>query len=99
MISGILGRKVGMTQLFDDKGEVRPITVLKAGPCVVTQLKNAGRDGYESAQVGLVEFVKGKKISKAQQGHFGKGNVPPVKHIREFQILDATGNLKKEVAE
>lgn len=99
MISGILGKKVGMTQLFDEKGEIRPITVLKAGPCVVTQVKNAGKDGYESAQVGLVEFVKGKKITKAQQGHFGKGNVPPVKYIREFQILDSTGNLKKEAAE
>ena len=53
MVNGILGKKVGMTQLFDDKGEVRPITVLQAGPCVITQKKNAGKDGYEAVQVGL----------------------------------------------
>ena len=88
MVSGILGRKVGMTQLFDDKGEVRPITVLQAGPCVVTQKKTATRDGYDAVQIGLVEFVKGKKITKAMQGHFAKGNVPPVKFIREVQLID-----------
>jgi large subunit ribosomal protein L3 len=86
MVSGILGKKVGMTQLFDDKGEVRPITVLQAGPCVVTQLKTATRDGYESAQIGLVEFVKGKNVTKAQAGHFAKGNVPPVRFIKEVLL-------------
>lgn len=88
MVSGILGKKVGMTQLFDDKGEVRPITVLQAGPCVVTQKKTATRDGYEAVQIGLVEFVKGSKVTKAMQGHFAKGNVPPVKFIREVQVVD-----------
>ena len=58
MINGILGKKVGMTQLFDSKGEVRPCTVLQAGPCVVTQRKTATKDGYDAAQLGLVEFVK-----------------------------------------
>ena len=57
-INGILGKKVGMTQLFDDKGDVHPVTVLKAGPCVVTQRKTAAKDGYDAAQIGLVEFVK-----------------------------------------
>lgn len=88
MVSGILGKKVGMTQLFDEKGEVRPITVLQAGPCVVTQKKTATRDGYEAVQIGLVEFVKTSKISKPMQGHFAKGNVPPVKFIREVQLID-----------
>ena len=88
MVSGILGKKVGMTQLFDDKGEVRPITVLQAGPCVVTQKKTATRDGYEAVQIGLVEFVKGSKVTKPMQGHFAKGNVPPVKFIREVQVID-----------
>mgnify|MGYP001587262647 CR=1 FL=1 len=63
MVTGILGRKVGMTQIFDDKGDVRPITVLQAGPCVVTQRKTAARDGYEAAQIGLVEFVKEKRLT------------------------------------
>ncbi|HUS18394.1 MAG TPA: 50S ribosomal protein L3 [Terriglobales bacterium] len=88
MVSGILGKKVGMTQLFDEKGEVRPITVLQAGPCVVTQKKTATRDGYEAVQIGLVEFVKGSKVTKPMQGHFAKGNVPPVKFIREVQVVD-----------
>jgi large subunit ribosomal protein L3 len=88
MVSGILGKKVGMTQLFDEKGEVRPITVLQAGPCVTTQKKTATRDGYEAVQIGLVEFVKGSKVTKPMQGHFAKGNVPPVKFIREVQVID-----------
>ena len=91
MVSGILGKKVGMTQLFDEKGEVRPITVLQAGPCVVTQKKTATRDGYDAVQIGLVEFVKGSKVTKPMQGHFAKGNVPPVKFIREVQIIDIPG--------
>lgn len=88
MVSGILGKKIGMTQLFDDKGEVRPITVLQAGPCVVTQKKTATRDGYVAVQIGLVEFVKSSKVTKPMQGHFAKGNVPPVKFIREVQAID-----------
>ena len=66
-VAGILGKKVGMTQLFDSKGDVRPATVLQAGPCVVTQHKTSTKDGYESAQIGLVEFVKEKKLTKAMQ--------------------------------
>ncbi len=82
-VAGILGKKVGMTQLFDSKGEVRPATVLQAGPCVVTQRKTSTKDGYDSAQIGLVEFVKEKKLTKAMQGHFAKHNLPPVKFMRE----------------
>jgi large subunit ribosomal protein L3 len=89
MINGILGKKVGMTQLFDSKGDVRPITVLQAGPCVITQLKNAARDGYEAAQIGLVEFVKGTRVNKAMGGHFAKHNLPPVKMMREVGVLAA----------
>jgi large subunit ribosomal protein L3 len=83
-VNGILGKKVGMTQLFDSKGEVRPVTVIQAGPCVITQLKGATRDGYEAAQVGLVEFVKETKLTKAMKGHLDKNGLPPVKFIREF---------------
>ena len=86
MVSGILGKKVGMTQLFDDKGDIRPITVLQAGPCVITQRKSAGRDGYDAVQIGLIEFVKGKRVTKAMQGHFAKHNLPPVKFMKEVEV-------------
>ncbi len=85
-VQGILGKKVGMTQLFDEKGDVRPCTVLKAGPCVVTQRKTAAKDGYDAAQIGYVEFVKEKNLSKAELGHLGKNDLPPVKLIKEVAI-------------
>jgi large subunit ribosomal protein L3 len=85
-VAGILGKKVGMTQLFDSKGEVRPATVLQAGPCVITQHKTNTKDGYESAQMGLVEFVKEKKLTSPMRGHFAKHNLPPVKFLREVAI-------------
>jgi large subunit ribosomal protein L3 len=98
MVSGLLGKKVGMTQLFDEKGEVRPITVLQAGPCVITQKKTNAKEGYESVQVGLVEFVKGSKLTKAMQGHFGKNNVPPVKFMREFPMVQVDTGDTEETA-
>ena len=88
-ITGILGKKIGMTQIFDDKGEVHPITVLQAGPCVITQLKTAAKDGYDAAQIGLVEFVKASRMSKAESGHLAKTEAPPVKLIREVDIETA----------
>ena len=86
MVNGILGKKVGMTQIFDDKGEVHPITVLQAGPCVVTQRKTAARDGYDAAQIGLVEFVKEQRLTRPMKGHLSKHNLPPVKFLREVAI-------------
>jgi len=85
-VAGILGKKVGMTQLFDSRGEVRPATVLQAGPCVVTQSKSSAQDGYEAAQLGLVEFVKESRVTKPMKGHFAKHNLPPVKFLREVPI-------------
>ena len=91
-VTGILGKKVGMTQLFDSKGDVRPATVLQAGPCVITQHKTNTKDGYDSAQIGLVEFVKEKKLTKPMRGHFAKHNLPPVKFLREVGIeVEAPG--------
>ena len=91
-VTGILGKKIGMTQVFDEKGDVHPITVLQAGPCVITQLKTLAVDGYEAAQIGLVEFVKSKNVTKPQAGHFAKTEAPPVKVIREVALeLDAEG--------
>ena len=85
-VAGILGKKVGMTQLFDSKGDVRPVTVLQAGPCVVTQHKSATKDGYEAAQIGLVEFVKESRLTKPALGHLAKNNLPPVKFMREVPL-------------
>jgi large subunit ribosomal protein L3 len=85
-VAGILGKKVGMTQLFDSKGEVRPATVLQAGPCVITQHKSGTKDGYQAAQIGLVEFVKEKRLTKPMQGHFAKNNLPPMKFLREVPV-------------
>jgi large subunit ribosomal protein L3 len=85
MVTGIIGKKVGMTQLFDADGTVHPATVIKAGPCVVVQAKTAQTDGYESVQLGLVED-KPSKTNKAMVGHFKKANVPPTRVKREVRL-------------
>jgi large subunit ribosomal protein L3 len=97
-VTGILGKKIGMTQVFDERGEVHPITVLQAGPCVITQLKTLAKDGYDSAQIGLIEFVKGSKLNKAQAGHFAKNNVPPVKLVKEVPVeaVASTGEAAED---
>jgi len=95
-VNGILGKKVGMTQLFDDKGDVRPVTVLQAGPCVITQKKSANKDGYDAVQIGLVEFVKGKNVSQPMQGHFAKHNLPPVKFLKEVGVIADGQKAKAE---
>jgi large subunit ribosomal protein L3 len=86
-VAGILGKKIGMTQLFDDKGDVRPVTVLQAGPCVVTQRKTVTKDGYDAAQIGLVEFVKDSRLTAPMKGHFAKHDLPPMKFLREVPIV------------
>ncbi len=91
MISGIIGRKMGMTQLFAEDGTVTPVTVIKAGPCVVVQTKSAaGRDGYNAVQLGLVEDkpIRLKNVSKPLRGHFEKtgGGTPPTRVLREFRL-------------
>jgi large subunit ribosomal protein L3 len=92
-VVGILGKKVGMTQIFDERGDVHPVTVLKAGPCVITQLKTLAKDGYDAAQIGYVDFVKASKVNKAMTGHFAKSDVPPVREIREVALeLPAAGD-------
>ena len=85
MVTAIIGRKVGMTQLFAEDGTVQPATVLKAGPCVVVQAKGAQTDGYEAVQLGLVE-EKTPKVNKAIAGHFKKANVPPTRVRREVKV-------------
>jgi large subunit ribosomal protein L3 len=94
MVNGIIGRKVGMTQVFAADGTVTPATVVKAGPCVVLQAKNAQTDGYESVQLALVE-EKPAKVNKALGGHYKKaGNVPPTRVRREMKIVAGGDPLK-----
>jgi large subunit ribosomal protein L3 len=92
MVTGIIGRKVGMTQVFAADGTVTPATVVKAGPCVVLQAKNAQSDGYEAVQLGLVE-EKPAKVNKALGGHYKKaGSVPPTRVRREVKVVAASGD-------
>jgi len=86
MVTGIIGRKVGMTQVFDPDGTVHPATVIKAGPCVVVQAKNAQSDGYEAVQLGLVE-ERPAKAGKPMAGHYKKANVPPTRVRREVKVV------------
>ena len=89
MVNGILGIKVGMTQLFEKDGTAVPATVIKAGPCVVVQKKTAALDGYNAVQLGLVEFVAEKRVTKPMQGHFKKASVSPAKFLKEFRLQDS----------
>jgi len=88
MVDGLIGIKVGMIQVFDENGTVVPVTVIKAGPCVVVQKKTKETDGYESVQLGLVEFVRPSRVNKPKTGHFKKAGVPPCRILREFRFKD-----------
>ena len=92
MSKGLIGKKVGMTQIFDEKGMIIPVTVIEAGPCVVAQVKTVETDGYNAIQLGFGE-VKSHKVNKPQAGHFAKANVEAKKHLREFR-LDDVQNVK-----
>ena len=89
MSIGLIGKKVGMTQIFDDSGKVVPVTVIEAGPCPVVQRKTAASDGYEAVQIGFRPELKPKKVTKPMRGHFDKVNVAPQKHLREFRLGSA----------
>ncbi len=86
MVNGIIGRKMGMTQVFASDGTVTPVTVLKAGPCVVIQKKTVNTDGYNAVQLGLVEEKPPRRINKPTEGHFKKAGVPPTRILREVRI-------------
>jgi large subunit ribosomal protein L3 len=95
MSPGILGKKIGMTQVFRPNGEVVPVTVLKAGPCIVVQRKTPTTDGYDAVQLGLMEFVKPSRMTKPAAGHLKKANAEGVKFLREFRLDEApNGDLK-----
>ena len=88
MKKAIIGKKVGMTQIFDETGKVIPVTVVEAGPCVVTQKKTVETDGYEAVQLGF-EDVKESKLTKPEAGHLKKAGTPAKKHLKEFRLEDA----------
>jgi large subunit ribosomal protein L3 len=93
MVTGIIGRKIGMTQVFDPDGTVHPATVIKAGPCVIVQAKNAQTDGYEAVQLGLVE-ERPAKVGKPLVGHYKKAGVPPTRVRREVSVATGGDPLK-----
>ena len=91
MNKGLIGKKLGMTQIFDEQGKVIPVTVIEAGPCVVAQIKTVESDGYNAIQLGFGD-VKESKINKPEKGHFAKSKLTPKKHLREFR-LDSVENI------
>lgn len=94
MSPGILGKKIGMTQVFRPDGQVVPVTILKAGPCVVVQRKTPSTDGYDAIQVGLMEYVKPSRLTKPQKGHLKKANVEGIRFLREFRVQPGNGDFK-----
>jgi large subunit ribosomal protein L3 len=94
MIPGILGRKIGMTQVFRPDGQVVPVTLLKAGPCMVVQRKTPTTDGYDAVQLGLMEFVKPARINKALTGHLKKAGVEGARFMREFHLRPGDDDFK-----
>ena len=85
MAVGLLGNKIGMTQIFDEFGNIIPITILKVGPCIVTQIKTKIRDGYDSIQIGY-ENVSSKSLTQPELGHLQKSNIQPLKYLKEFRL-------------
>ena len=96
MKKALLGKKLGMTQIFDKDGKVIPVTVIEAGPCTVVQVKTKDADGYEAVQLGFGE-VKANKVTKPKAGHFKKANVEPKKHLREFRLEEISYNVGDEL--
>lgn len=85
MVNGLIGKKIGMTQLLQDDGTMIPVTIVQAGPCVVVQKKTTLKDGYDAVQLGFVEFIKPKNVNKPMGGHFKKSNTAPVRILREMR--------------
>lgn len=88
MVQGLIGKKLGMTQVFDQSGKAVPVTVLQAGPCVVVQKKTQDREGYNAVQLGLVEHGRKTRASKPLEGHFRRASVPPTARLKEFSFAE-----------
>lgn len=93
-VNGILGIKLGMTQVFTDDGTSVPCTVLQAGPCVVVERRTKDKHGYDAVQLGLVEFIKPQRVNKAMTGHFKKAGVAPMRFLGEFRIEESKDETK-----
>ena len=87
MVEGLIGRKVGMSQVFDAAGNHVPVTVLQAGPCLVVGQRSPERDGYQAVQIGLVEHLPARRLSKPRRGQLEKHGLPPLRHVKEFRVL------------
>ena len=85
-MNGLIGKKIGMTQIFMDDGEALPVTLVQAGPCVVVQGRTVEKDGYEAAQIGLVDAKAAKRAKKPARGHHEKAGVPPTRPLKEFRM-------------
>ena len=94
MSPGILGKKIGMTQLFGEDGQVIPVTLVKAGPCVVVQRKTPASDGYDAVQIGLMEYIKASRINKPSTGHLKKAGVDGVRYKKELKLRPGDDDLK-----
>ena len=94
MINGLIGKKLGMTQVFSSDGRVVPVTILQVGPCLVTQVKTKVRDGYSAVQLGFVEPTSNKRVTKALLKHFEKASVPPLRYMREFSLQDDKADIQ-----
>jgi large subunit ribosomal protein L3 len=94
MVNGIIGKKIGMTQVFEEDGTVTPVTVIKAGPCVVVQKKTVSTDGYNAVQLGLVEEKPPRRVNKPLEGHFKRAGVPPTRVLREVRIDESDEGTK-----
>ena len=94
MIPGILGKKIGMTQVFRPDGQVIPVTLIKAGPCVVVQRRTPLRDGYDAIQLGLLEYVKSSRINKPMKGHLAKAGVDGIRFLREIRLRPGDPDYK-----
>ncbi len=93
-MKGIIGKKVGMTQIFDEKGLVTPVTVIQAGPCYVTQIRTAERDGYLAVQLGFEE-TKPARLTRGQLGHLKRNNLPALKYLREFRVRNGDTSVEE----
>ena len=89
-MKGLIGKKVGMTQIFNESGEAVPVTLIEAGPCYVTQIRRSKRDGYKAIQLGFGE-VKPRRLTGGQLGHLKRSNLPPLKYLREFRVKTVKG--------
>jgi large subunit ribosomal protein L3 len=97
-VKGIIGKKVGMTQVYAENGQAFPVTVLEAGPCVVVQRRSKERDGYAAVQLGLVEARKTKRVTKPMKGHFDKAGLPPCRVLRELPVGDGEVKVGDKVS-